>query len=148
MLRAYRPEDWEAVREIYDLSKPDEMRGVVPDTSILPLGAHPEMLTLFRESEIVVAEENEKVVGFAGFRDSSISWLFVHPAHRRKGIASSLVETVLTSLEGKASLNVAKGNVGARELYARLGFVIEREFEGRFNGHSCEVMRLRYAPAG
>jgi ribosomal protein S18 acetylase RimI-like enzyme len=148
MLRAYRPEDWDSVRDIYDLSKPDEMRGAVPGTAVLPLNAHPEMLKLFDESEILVAVEDEKVVGFAGFRGSSISWLFVHPSHRRKGIASSLVEAVLIKLDRQASLNVAKSNVGARKLYASLGFVTEREFEGQFNGHPCEVMRLRYAPAG
>lgn len=136
------------MREIYDLSKPDEMRGVVPRASILPLNAHPEMLRLFHESEIFVAEEEQKILGFAGFRGSSISWLFVHPAHRRNGIASSLVEVILTKLERQASLNVAKSNIGARQFYARLGFVTEHEFKGQFNGHSCEVLRLRYASAG
>lgn len=147
LLRDYQPDDWEAVREIYDLSKPDEMRGAVPSISILPLNAHPEMVTLFHQSAIVVAELDEKVVGFAGCKSSYISWLFVHPAHRRKGIASALLQSVLPKLEGTATLNVAASNVAARQLYSRLGFVTEREFEGKFNGHSCAVIKLRYAPA-
>jgi ribosomal protein S18 acetylase RimI-like enzyme len=144
MIRPYRADDWHSVREIYDLAKPDEMRGVVPDHVILPLNSHAEMLALFAESEIVVAEVDGVVVGFAGARAALICWLFVHPAHRRKGWATLLMEAVLAKLDGRATLNVAKRNVAARQLYDRLGFVLEREFEGRFNGHPCEVMRLRY----
>jgi ribosomal protein S18 acetylase RimI-like enzyme len=147
MIRPYRPDDWDAVREVYDLAKPDEMRGVVPNHVVLPLDAHAEMLVLFAESEIVVAEVAGVVVGFAGARDSLICWLFVHPEHRRKGLAKLLVGTVLAKLGGRATLNVAKRNLAARQLYENLGFVAEREFEGRFNGHPCEVMGLRYGPS-
>ena len=131
--------------EIYDLSKPDEMRGIVPTNSILPLNSHPEMLTLFRESEIIVAEQEGKVVGFAGNRAAYISWLFVHPDYRRMGIASSLVQVILTKLKNDVTLNVAKNNTGAIQLYGRFGFFTELEFEGQFNGQPCKVMRLRYA---
>lgn len=144
MNRAYTQQDWEVVREIYDLAKPDEMLGAVPIASILPLAKDAEMLKLFRESEIIVAEENKEIVGFAGYKGSFISWLFVHPAHRKKGIASSLVISMVNSLEGDAALNVAKTNISARKLYSRLGFIVEREYEGQFNGYPCEVIRMRY----
>jgi ribosomal protein S18 acetylase RimI-like enzyme len=147
MIRAYRPDDWHAVSEIYDLAKPDEMRGAVPAESVPRLSEHPEMLALFGESRIVVAEVDARVVGFAGYRGAAISWLFVHPGHRGTGIATSLMGTVLVELAGRATLNVAKSNARARRLYERLGFVVEREFVGTFNEQACDVIKLRYGPA-
>jgi ribosomal protein S18 acetylase RimI-like enzyme len=43
------------------------------------------------------------------------------------------------------SLNAS--NVAACNLYKRMGFVVEREFIGQFNGHSCPVAKLRYEKA-
>jgi hypothetical protein len=42
-IRPYRHSDWAAVREIYDLAKPGEMRGVVDASAIPPLEADPDM---------------------------------------------------------------------------------------------------------
>jgi hypothetical protein len=65
-LRPYREDDWGAVRDIYDLSKPDELRGVIDATAIPSLEDDPSMKQLFRESQIAVAEEDGTIVGFAG----------------------------------------------------------------------------------
>ena len=40
----------------------------------------------------------------------------------------------------------AKKNVSAYQLYSRLGFVTETEFEGQYNGYPCEVARMRHYP--
>jgi len=148
MIRSYDPADWSAVRTIYDIAKPDEIRGSVPLDLILALDDDPEMLALFRASEIIVAEVEGEVAGFAGNKGNYIAWLFVHPHHRRRGIASALIRSVVARLDGVATLNVATGNTAARQLYERLGFVIEHQFEGRFRGHPCNVMRLRHEPSG
>ena len=98
-LRPFQGEDWDAVCEIYDLSKPDEMRDVVDPQSLLPLVNDEAMTRLFRVSQIVVAEEAARVVGFAGHRGSFITWLFVHPQFRRRGIAKALVHDLIARLE-------------------------------------------------
>ena len=64
-IRAYHDGDWESVREIYDLSKPDEMRGSVDLRAIIPIADDPKALRLFQESDIIVMEEDGKVLGFA-----------------------------------------------------------------------------------
>jgi ribosomal protein S18 acetylase RimI-like enzyme len=147
MIRGYCSNDWEAVRQIYDLAKPDEMRGVVPTDLVIPLNSNPVMLSLFEESEILVFELEGVVAGFGGYRNQTITYLFVHPEHRRKGVASRLVVAILNMLGGEAKLNVAKKNGSAYQLYSRLGFVTETEFEGQYNGYPCEVARMRhYSP--
>ena len=146
-LRPYREDDWATVRDIYDLSKPDELRGVIDTTAIPSLEDDPSMKQLFHESQIAVAEEDGTIVGFAGNRGSFITWLFVHPSFRRRGIAIALVNDMLRKLDQPVTLNVALTNGPAMSLYQRMGFKVEREFLGDFNGHPCKVARLRYAAA-
>ena len=66
------------------------------------------------------------------------------------------ISSTVASAEGKAvtigyvdgwSDSVATTNVAARNLYEHLGFTLEREFIGQFNGHSCPVSKLRYHKA-
>ena len=146
-LRAYCNDDWTAVCEIYNLSKPEELLGVVDAASILPLEADSEMQALFRGSQILVAEVSHRFAGFGGSRGSFITWLFVHPAFRRKGIATALVREMLARLHKPVTLNVMMSNTPARVLYERLGFSVEREFQGNFQGNPCNVAKLRYEPA-
>src|SRR5208283_5564957 len=115
--RPYLDKDWVAVREIYDLSKPDELRGLVEASAIPPLESDPEMLVLFRDSQIVVMEDAGRIIGFCGNRGTVITWLFVHPEHRRKGVARALVQGMLARLDGTMTLNVATTNVAACNLY-------------------------------
>ena len=146
-LRSYRSDDWMAVCEIYNLSKPEELLGVVDSGSILPLEADPDMRALFRGSQILVAEHSDRIAGFGGNRGSLITWLFVHPGFRRRGVATALVRDMLARLQQPITLNVMVSNIPARALYERLGFSVEREFEGNFQGRPCNVAKLRYATA-
>ena len=143
-VRAYCDSDWSAVRDIYDLAKPDEMRGVVTSDAIPSLDCDPEMKVLFGESQVLVMEDDNRIVGFGGNRGNDISWLFVHPAHRRRGVATALVRAITARLNGSVTLNVATENIAARCLYEHLGFTVEREFLSHFKGHPCRVSRLRY----
>jgi ribosomal protein S18 acetylase RimI-like enzyme len=146
-LRPYQNKDWTVVCEIYDLSKPDELRGVVEPNAILPLDADPNMKALFRDSRIVVMEEAGRVVGFAGIRATFITWLFVHPNSRRRGVATALIRQLLSEVEGPVTLNVVKSNDAALSLYQSIGFAVEREYPGNFQGSPCQVAKLRHQTA-
>jgi len=146
-LRAYRSDDWTAVCAIYNLSKPEELLGVVDRGSIIPLEADSDMQMLFRGSQILVAEDLDRIAGFGGHRGSFITWLFVHPEFRRRGVATALIREMLVWLQRPITLNVMAGNIPARALYERIGFSIEREFQGHFQGRLCSVAKLRYDTA-
>jgi ribosomal protein S18 acetylase RimI-like enzyme len=123
------------------------MLGAVDASAIPRLEVDPDMMALFRGSEILIAERSARIVGFGGIRGNFITWLFVHPEYRRQGVAQALVRALLAQLSGTITLNVATTNVPAYNLYKRLGFTVEREFVGQFNGHSCPVTKLRYEKA-
>jgi ribosomal protein S18 acetylase RimI-like enzyme len=141
-IRPYREEDWQAVCEIYDLAKPEELAGVVAPELICPLDADAGMKRLFGESNVWVAQIGFQAAGFAGSRGNLVTWLFVHPGSRRLGVASALLRQLLASLERPVALNVASSNTPARALYGQFGFRVEREFLGNFQGTPCSVARL------
>jgi len=146
-IRPYRHDDWADVCQIYNLAKPEELLGAIDPKAILRLEADPDMQSLFRGSDIFVAADFDRVVGFCGSRGSFITWLFVHPAFRRKGIATLLVRGMLGRLKEPVTLNVMTSNIPARALYEAIGFHVEREFRGNFQGNPCRVAKLFYETA-
>lgn len=146
-LRPYEPDDWPAVCALYDAAKPDELAGVADRSQVTPLAGDAAMTALFRASDVAVATLSGRIAGFAGRRASFVSWLFVHPDFRRMGVATALLRDLLARAARPVTLNVLAANATAHALYARFGFVVEREFEGRFAGRHgsvpCKVCRLR-----
>jgi len=147
-IRKYEPHDWDSVCAIYDVAKPDELRGSGDLRAIRPLREDEPMQALFRDSAVLVCEVGSRVVGFAGNKGNYISWLFVHPEFRRRGVAARLLRQVLLPLKGPVELNVAKNNQPAQALYEKAGFKLAEEFVGQWNGYECRVARLRYEALG
>jgi ribosomal protein S18 acetylase RimI-like enzyme len=50
---------------------------------------------------------------------------------------------MLARLRKPVTLNVMMSNTPARAFYERLGFSVEREFQGNFQGNPCNVAKLR-----
>ena len=144
MIRSYRKTDWGQVSAIYDLAKPDEMRGIVAAQAITPLAQDSQMLRYFSDSEVWVYEENGSVIGFIGRKKDVVSWLFVHPDHRRKGIARSLLNKLMESWKGPLELKVTRSNQVAMRLYVNLGFEVDEEFEGSMYGRRIPAVRMRW----
>jgi ribosomal protein S18 acetylase RimI-like enzyme len=147
-IRNYAPHDWDAICAIYDIAKPDELRGSGDLRAIRPLSEDAAMQALFRDSAVLVGEVHGGVVAFAGTRGNYVSWLFVHPDFRRRGVGSLLLREVMAPLCAAVDLNVAKNNQAARALYEKAGFKVAKEFVGEWNGYECQVARLRYEATG
>ncbi|QDZ16845.1 GNAT family N-acetyltransferase [Humibacter ginsenosidimutans] len=85
-----------------------------------------------------VAEYEDAVAGFiaAGFDGgtSEITWLYVDPSLRRRGIARALVEHVLALTAERCELEVLEGN-GARAFYERIGFTRVSTSTGKLAGN-------------
>jgi [ribosomal protein S18]-alanine N-acetyltransferase len=143
-LRRYTGADWAAVRDIHDRCKVDEIRGSIDSAAIVPFEQDPPTLVMFCRSDIVVATDSQEILGFTGTIGNYISWLCVHPTHRRRGVGTTLLRQTLAGIRGPATLNVFARNEPARRLYARIGFVVEHEFVGNFNGQPVDVVRLRF----
>ena len=83
-----------------------------------------------RLSYWLVAVENGEVVGYIGSQsvlgESDMMNVAVHPDHRRKGIAESLVNSLSCDLKERGNvcltLEVRASNASAIALYEKLGF--------------------------
>ncbi|MCP4355812.1 MAG: GNAT family N-acetyltransferase [Proteobacteria bacterium] len=130
------------MKDIYNLSKPDEMRGSVDLKALIPLEDDQSNIDLFNKSNVLIIESQNEILGFGGNKDNYISWLFVHPSHRRKGVAITILDQILSSLTGEIRLNVAKYNEAAINLYKKYGFIVERDFQGNYNGYKSQAKTL------
>lgn len=79
----------------------------------------------------LVAVEDGSVVGYIGSQtvmgESDMMNVAVHPDHRRKGIAETLISELMEALKRRQSqcltLEVRASNEPAKQLYEKLGFV-------------------------
>lgn len=143
IIRKYKESDWVHVRNIYDLSKPDEMNGIVESDKIIPLAQDEKMLQYFNESKIWVYEKDHQLSGFIGLKGNVISWLFEHPDSRRRGIARKLLVKLIDENNDCLMLNIVKSNHAAMSLYLNFGFKVFEEFEGRMYGHKIPGVRMK-----
>lgn len=142
MIRNYIESDWEKVKQIYDLSKPDEMKGIVDPNEVVSLDKDEKMLQYFKESTIWVYEKEYQLAGFIGLKRNVISWLFVHPDNRRQGIARNLLTRLINECNHPLTLNIVKSNRAAMSLYLKMGFNVSAEFDGEMYGQKIQAVRM------
>jgi ribosomal protein S18 acetylase RimI-like enzyme len=83
----------------------------------------------FKECEIWVAEEQQKVVGFCAFNREWVEHLYLLPGYTRRGIGQALLAKAKEKAE-ELQLWVFQANVDAISFYERNGFVKIRETDG------------------
>ena len=90
-------------------------------TSVLPTGT------------VWVADEADRVVGFAGVRGDVLEHLYVHPAAWGQGVGTQLLETVRDATADRLALYVFQRNVRARRFYEAKGFTLRALGTGAMN---------------
>jgi ribosomal protein S18 acetylase RimI-like enzyme len=147
IIRAYKQSDWDSIINIFDRAKPDEFKGLVEQDDIIPLEKDEDILNSFHKSAIYVAEQDNRIIGFAGYNKYLITFLFTAPSHYRENVATRLLEHILLLIGNKAWLLVLKTNQPAIKLYNNFGFQVVEEFFGKYNRKiDVEVLRLAIEP--
>ena len=83
-VRAYRPDDWDAVARVHDAARLQELAPTVGVEAFLTLAQTAESEGLF-DGELRVATVGPEVVGFVAYAGGEVTWLYVHPDHQRRG---------------------------------------------------------------
>jgi len=134
MIRRYTDNDWTRVCEIHDAARRDELAAAALGEAYLTL-AETAANEGFHEYEILVAERDGTVIGFAAFTADELAWLYVDPPFYRTGTGAALIQAVLHEVPASLSAEVLDGNVAALTTYKRAGFVEVGRSHGRMPGN-------------
>ncbi|MHC4992806.1 MAG: GNAT family N-acetyltransferase, partial [Planctomycetota bacterium] len=132
-IRDYEADDWSAICRVHDRSRPDELRGSFDPRAFIPLAEDPGG-EYIDACEVFVVEESDEIVGFAGIDPPYLAWLYVDPAHYRRGIGRALLRHCLDRLDDDAWTFACGNNTAALELYLGEGFVVVERFIGKNAG--------------
>lgn len=137
IIRPYRPEDFPGLERVHDRARRVELRYAGLEDAFLPLRIAAEREDLFAYPGLFVAELGGEIAGFAACTQEELAWLYVDPAHFRKGVGRALAEHALQRFPGIRRVEVLSGNAPAKALYARLGFVTAATERGRMPGNEA-----------
>ena len=141
-IRPYAPEDFPALERIHDAARRIELHLARLDAAFVPLCEAAQREGLF-DYRVVVAQDVENTVGFAAFTPEELAWLYVDPAHQRRGIGRALVRYAVSQCAGQPmSVEVLCGNEPARQLYASEGFCEREMLSGRMPGNETFCVRV------
>jgi len=143
-IRLFKQADFQAINNIYNVSKLDELQLENTSFELLSLEQDQQRYAELMESDIYVYEhvyeqaygqvnKEPTVLGYGALFGTEIRALFVLPQARRKSIGKTLLEFLLTKIDGTASLYVARSNTPAKTLYATYDFNVVEEFTTTYN---------------
>lgn len=130
-VRPALPEEREALEDLQrraSLALPDyrEQLEANPDAIHLPTGQ-------IARGDVLVAELDGQVAGFAALDGPELDGLFVRPDWWGRGIGRALIqEAVHESRRRGLSLVTVLASPGARQFYEKCGFLVEGEEQTRF----------------
>jgi GNAT superfamily N-acetyltransferase len=129
-IRPARPEEREALEDLQrraSLALPEYRE---------QLEAHPDAIHLppaqIANGQVLVAELDDRVAGFAAVVGGELDGLFVDPGLWRRGIGAALVDAATHRARRKGLSLTVIANPGAREFYESCGFSLEGKAQTRF----------------
>ena len=101
-------------------------------------------------SEMIVAEENGKIVGVVCINNDEIDLLWIHIERRRNGIGKKLMEKAEVALSERdykeAKLECAEPNTPAMKFYRKLGWNERGKFLDEMSGVNKVIMQKDIDP--
>ena len=134
-IRRYLPSDRTAIESVHDEARKIELKYACLENAFIPLKTAAVKEHLFDHDGIFVAEINGTVIGFTACTEDELSWLYVSPAHMRKGIGRALVHYTLCCFPDINHIEVLKGNEPAKALYESFGFKVLKCARGKMPGN-------------
>jgi GNAT superfamily N-acetyltransferase len=129
-IRLGRPEEQEALEELQrraSLALPDDREQLL---------AHPDAIHLppaqLANGQVLVAEVEGRVVGFAAVVGGELDGLFIEPDLWRRGIGRALVDAATHQARQKGLALTVTANPAARQFYEHCGLSVEGEAQTRF----------------
>ncbi|WP_377890448.1 GNAT family N-acetyltransferase [Alkalihalobacillus sp. R86527] len=145
--------DIERVKEIANLTWKNTYQSFIPldiqEKTLKEAHSEETMMNRFEKSMMLVAEEDEKITGYAFFSNGAtnkeifLESIYVHPSYQEKGIGKDLYLSGIERYENPTSisLTVYKGNKNIT-FYDKEGFNVINESKGDFCGHPVTFIKM------
>jgi len=144
--RRYTPADWPAVCRIHDAARPLELAaGGVDARAFRPMAEVAEADEFFDSQTLVATSEHGEIVGFVSWNADKVTWLYVDPAHHRRGIGRALLAEAIARIGPQAWTNCVGGNAAALALYQSAGMELVFERPSDVEGYACTGCRVALA---
>lgn len=133
-IRPYESSDWDAISQIHDRARLDELKRTVGVEAFLSLEATAESEGLF-DGEVRVVLLEDVASGFGAIDRDEVTWLYVDPAKARRGAGRALLRHLIERGGARVEASVLSGNDPAIKLYESEGFVIQETRTGKLVGN-------------
>ncbi|WP_432355824.1 GNAT family N-acetyltransferase [Sporosarcina sp. A2] len=153
-IRTMQSNDTQNVQEVAKVSWNVTYTGIIPEDiqERFLAGAYNNEVMQRRidHSVMLVAEQEETVVGFANFSrvndagESELAAIYLHPEHQGSGIGTALLQEGIKQLKNvkKIFITVEKENLIGKSFYDAKGFETIDGFEEDFDGHMLQSIRM------
>jgi GNAT superfamily N-acetyltransferase len=142
MIRRATLDDAPAIGEVFGRAR-DEMTYLprIPDDDRPLLGGW-----FLERAELWVAEEDGRIVGFAGVSGRELTHLYTDPPGQNRGVGTALLDHVKRLRPEGLELWVFQKNDGARRFYERHGFELVQLTDGAGNMEHEPDARYEWRP--
>ena len=140
-IRSSRPEDLPRLYEIWR-SAVEATHGFVSRGDLAIIDSQVQNEYLPTATFHVATDADDRPLGFMGMSQGAIDSLFVDPNHHGRGVGRCLVELARKS-SPTLTVDVNEQNVGARNFYERLGFVVVGRSDVDGAGMPYPLLHLR-----
>lgn len=152
VIRKAEMKDIQAIQKIAKISWNQTYKNLIPEPIqnrfLEKAYSDDYMEKRIQQTILMVAEEKNKVVGFANVftKDNvaELSAIYLFPEVEGKGIGTKLLKAIVDQLKGYKEIyvEVEKGNFSGEIFYDAKGFKIIKEFEDDFYGHKLQTKQL------
>jgi ribosomal protein S18 acetylase RimI-like enzyme len=139
--REYQKSDWDAICNIHDRARPDELKGSCDPRAFIPIQQDPEVEGLKRSRKFVACD-GDRVVGFVALDEKYVSFLYVDPDYYGRGLGRNLLQIAGDTIGEGAWTIVLDGNRRAISLYESGGYREVRRFASDNAGYPCTCLRM------
>ncbi|KRM06685.1 GNAT family N-acetyltransferase [Lactobacillus kitasatonis] len=120
-IKAYEKQYFDQLGMVMDKARMQELKSENLEQVFVAFRDTP-YLDYLMSCKIFLAFEDEKLVGFIGFKPGKIEFIYVDPDKQGRGIATMLMEKALNELKRPIKLEVFTNNKQAKSLYKKFGF--------------------------
>lgn len=120
-IKAYEKQYFDQLGMVMDKARMQELKSENLEQVFVVFRDAP-YLDYLMSCKIFLAFEDEKLVGFIGFKPGKIEFIYVDPDKQGRGIATMLMEKALNEVKRPIKLEVFTNNKQAKSLYKKFGF--------------------------